>query len=270
MSMGGTPPSPHVREAGAGPGVVCLHCNGGNAAQWGSLMARLAPRHRVLAPDLYGAGQTAPWPLPRPRTLDDEADLIEPVLARAGEPLVLVGHSFGAAVALVAALRQPRRVRALALYEPTLFSLIEQAGPAPNDADGIRLVCEVADAAVARGDLGEAARHFIDFWGGAGSWARTPEARRPAIAQSLADVAHWRHALFEDRRTLADFASLRMPVLFLDGSDSALPARAVARLLVPALPGVQHHVLPGLGHMGPLAAPDTVNALIERFLQALD
>ena len=48
-----------------------------------------------------------------------------PVLTRAGSPLALVGHSYGAAVALIAALATPGRVRAMALYEPTLFALLD-------------------------------------------------------------------------------------------------------------------------------------------------
>lgn len=264
------PRPPHVREAGTGPSVVCLHCNGASAAQWGALMARLAPLYRVLAPDLYGAGGSPAWDRPALRTLDDEVDLIEPVLQEAGERTVLVGHSYGASVALAAALRRPHRVRALALYEPTLFSLVDQAGAPPNRVDGIRLTCRVAKEALARGDADEAARHFIDFWGGVGAWDRTPAARRPAIAGSVRDVAHWEHALFEDRRTARDFAALRMPVLYLTGRDSPAPARAVADVLTRVLPDVRHHDLPGLGHMGPLTHADAVNDRIHRFLAALD
>ena len=45
---------------------------------------------------------------------------------------ILVGHSYGAAVALIAALACPERVRALVLYEPTLFSLVDADAPPPN------------------------------------------------------------------------------------------------------------------------------------------
>jgi len=62
---------------------------------------------------------------PGPLVLRDEVELIEPVLSRASSPLALIGHSYGAAVALVAALTNPGRVRAMALYEPTLFALID-------------------------------------------------------------------------------------------------------------------------------------------------
>ena len=54
-------PTPHqmrfFREAGTGPGVVCLHSNAGTSAQWRSLMNQLSPQFHVLAPDLLGAGK---------------------------------------------------------------------------------------------------------------------------------------------------------------------------------------------------------------------
>src|SRR5258708_17546859 len=110
---------PFFREAGAGPGIVCTHANASTSGQWQALMRLLAPRFHVLAPDLYGSGKSPEWPSDRVISLRDEVAFIEPVLSRAGTPPALVCHSYGAAVALIAALVNPGRVRALALYEPT-------------------------------------------------------------------------------------------------------------------------------------------------------
>ena len=70
-----------------------------------------------------------------------------PFVRDAGSPLTLVGHSYGAAVALRAALDRPERVRAMVLYEPTLFSLVDAEAPPPNATAGIRQA--VADASLA-------------------------------------------------------------------------------------------------------------------------
>jgi pimeloyl-ACP methyl ester carboxylesterase len=107
-------PEPFCREAGAGPGVVCLHANASTSGQWRALMDKLAHNFHVLAPDLYDAGKSPQWPSDRVIRLSDETALIEPVLERAGPPLALVGHSYGAAVALIAALQNPGRIGALA------------------------------------------------------------------------------------------------------------------------------------------------------------
>src|SRR5262249_58001575 len=94
---------PFFREAGVGPGVVCLHANASTSGQWRGLMDRLAPKFRVLAPDSYGAGKSPDWPSDRTIRLRDEVALIEAVLARAGSPLALVRHPYRPAVPVLPA-----------------------------------------------------------------------------------------------------------------------------------------------------------------------
>ena len=203
-----TSPEPFFREAGRGPGIVCIHSNASTSGQWTALMERLAPDWHVLAVDSYGAGKSPEWPSDRVISLRDEVALIEPVLAKAGTPLVLVGHSYGAAVALIAALDRPERVRGLALYEPTLFAVVDAERSPPNDADGIRNAVVAAAAALDGGDRDGAAEHFIYYWIGPGSWYRMPEKRQPAISAAVVNVRRWRHALFTEPTQLAAFRSL--------------------------------------------------------------
>jgi len=260
-------PEPFCREAGAGPSVVCLHSNASTSGQWRGLIDRLAPSFHVFAPDSYGAGKSPEWPSDRVITLRDEVELIEPLLERAGDPLVLVGHSYGAAVALVAALANPARVRAMALYEPTLFALVDAQAAPPNDADGIRAAVAAAAAALDAGDPDEAARHFIDYWMTPGSWAQTPPARKPPIVAAVRAVRRWAHALLTEPTPLAAFRALDMPVLYMVGKRSTASAHGVARLLTAALPHVEVVEFDALGHMGPITDPDSVNAAIARFLE---
>jgi pimeloyl-ACP methyl ester carboxylesterase len=147
-------------------------------------METLAGKFHVLAADSFGAGQSPAWPADRRLSLGYEVALLEPVFARAGDPHVLVGHSYGAAVALIAAVAQPHRVRALALYEPVLFSLLDAESPPPNEADGIRAALAGAAAALDAGNPSGAAECFIDFWMGRGTWARMPDSRKGPIAAS--------------------------------------------------------------------------------------
>lgn len=246
--------------------MVCIHANASTSGQWRGLMDLLAPKYRVFAPDSYGSGKTADWPSDHVITLADEAALLEPVFAAAGAPFFLAGHSYGAGVALVAALANPGRVRAMALYEPTLFSLVEQDRPPPNDVDGIRGAVAASSAALDAGDPDTAAQHFIDYWMGEGSWARTPAERKPAIAQSCRNVRRWAHALMKEPTTLAAFRALDLPVLYMTGKRSTPSAHGVARLLTRALPKVEVMEFEKLGHMGPVTHPEPVNAAIAEFL----
>jgi pimeloyl-ACP methyl ester carboxylesterase len=258
--------TPFYREAGAGPGVVCIHSNASSSAQWRGLMERLAPRRHVLAPDSYGCGKSPGWPSAHEISLADEVALLQPVFAVAGDPFDLVGHSYGAAIALVAAVSQGHRVRAVAVYEPTLFSLVERRHGSPNGVDGIRFAVQRAAAALDEGDTDSAARHFIDFWMGAGSWEATPGPRKPAISDAMAGVRRWAHALFTEPTPIEAFEALDVPVLYMLGGRSPESAHAVARELVPRLRRVELVEFAGLGHMGPITHPDIVNAEIAKFL----
>ena len=258
---------PYVREAGSGPAVVCLHANASSSTQWRDLTSLLARTHRVLAPDLYGAGKSTDWPSRSQITLADEVEFIEPVLASAGKPMALIGHSYGGAVAMMAALRDPTRVSRLVLYEPTLFSIVDADAPPPNGTLGMRDIVAASAAALDAGDRDSAAMHFIDFWMGAGSWAATPEKRKPAILESIANVRRWAYALFCERTPVTAFAALEMPVLYMAGSMSRESAHSVGRLLVPVLPRVRVMEFAGIGHMGPVTHPEVINAEIASFLR---
>jgi pimeloyl-ACP methyl ester carboxylesterase len=257
------------REAGQGTALVCLHSNASSSSQWRPLMDLLAPRFRVIAADSYGAGRSPPWPAGRAVTLHDEVALLEPAFARAGDSFILAGHSYGGAVALIAALAYRKRLRALVLYEPSLFALIDRISPPPNDADGIKGAVQRAVAALAEGDEDAAARHFIDFWMGEGAWAATAEARKPAIAAAVRNVQGWADALMLEKTPLEAFAALDVPVLYLKGSKSPASAHGVARVLAPVLPRVELVELDGVGHMAPITHPDVVNRVIAGFLDRL-
>jgi pimeloyl-ACP methyl ester carboxylesterase len=255
------------RESGVGPGVVCLHSNASSSSQWKSLMERLAPDFHVMAPDGHGAGKGPPWPTDRALTLSDEVALLEPVFARAGQTLALVGHSYGAAVALLAAVRCPERVGALVLYEPTLFGLIDAESSPPNEADGIREAVDGAAAALAVGNRSVAAERFIDYWTGAGSWRAMRESQRGAIESSIVNVAGWGRALFAEPTRLAAFAGLKMPVLLMAGKQSRPSALGVVRRLARVIPRVELVEFEGVGHMGPITDPARINDAIDEFLR---
>lgn len=257
--------TPFCREAGSGPTVICLHANASHSGQWRALSERLSGRFRVVAVDCYGAGKTPDWHSDRVIQLGDEVALLEPVLAGASRPAYLVGHSYGAAIALKAALTHPGRFAGLALYEPTLFALMDRIRP--HEVDGIRHMAATAGALLDRGDAEGAASCFIDFWTGAGSWNALPAERRPDMIEAVRNIRRWAHALFTEPATLAELRALTMPVLYMTGSRSPHSSLSVAELLLRTLPNVRGVEFTSLGHMAPVMDPEPVNTEIDRFLQ---
>jgi pimeloyl-ACP methyl ester carboxylesterase len=255
----------HVKQAGEGPAVLCLHANASHSGQWRGLMGVLSSRYRVVAPDCYGAGQTGDWPCDRTISLQDEVDLLMPLLQSLGR-FSIVGHSYGAALSLKIALLFPDRVQSLALFEPTFFSIVEQEGPTPNEVDGIRHAVGNAGKALDQGDSFLAAQHFIDFWMGPGAWAATPADRQPAIADAVRNVRRWGYALFTEPATRIAFLNLDMPVLYMTGGKSQRSAHAVADRLLTLLPRANAMNFPDMGHMGPITHAAQVNAAVAGFL----
>src|SRR4051794_3079979 len=102
------------REAGSGPTVVLIHGMINSSRHWEDVALRLAGRHRVIAPDLIGHGDSA-----TPRgdySLGAHAASIRDLLATIGvERATIVGHSLGGGVAMQFFYQFPSRVERPAL-----------------------------------------------------------------------------------------------------------------------------------------------------------
>ena len=247
--------------------LVLLHSSGASARQWDTLADALDSRFDVHAIDLHGHGRRPGWAGPRPLSIHDDAAIALDVLARSGGGH-LIGHSYGAAVAVHAAAAQPQRVRSLALYEPVLFRLLADRAPdlpATREAAAFgRAIC----TAVAQGRMAEAAEQFVDHWSGSGTWARMGPERRYAVARRMPSVAAQFDALNAAVLPPAALARLTMPLLCLHGTRSTPVAIAIAALLRTLLPAGRHEALAGLGHMAPLVDAPVVNTRLLRFLHA--
>jgi pimeloyl-ACP methyl ester carboxylesterase len=109
--------------------LVFLHANGFNGLTYRRLLAPLAERFRILAPDLRGHGRTT---LPTATAarfdwsdlLDDVAQLLDGI---GGPPVVLAGHSLGGTTAALAAAERPDRVARQILLDPVIWPRIAVA-----------------------------------------------------------------------------------------------------------------------------------------------
>jgi pimeloyl-ACP methyl ester carboxylesterase len=243
--------------------IVLLHCSGSSGAQWRALAAQLGTRYRVIAPDLIGYGAAAPWSGRGEFSLAREAAAVRSLIGRLEEPVHLVGHSYGGAVALHIARTRPEMLRSLTLVEPSAFHLLR--GGDATDLAALREITAVAgaaSAALAVGDYSEGFGRFVDYWSGPGSWAAMPHEKRAAFAPQLAKVVLDFHALLSEPAGLEDICDIALPTLLLQGGCTTLPARCVCARLSVALPEASFRVVRGAGHMLPVTHRDAVNALV--------
>ena len=254
--------------AEARPTVVLLHSSASSSRQWQPLMQALEPSFRVHALDLHGHGERPAWRGTSPLTLADEAALAQHVMT-AG-PVHLVGHSYGAAVALKLALLHPQRVRSLVAFEPVLMSWLADDEPNGSATQALLATACLVRVGLTRGRADDAARHFIDYWSGAGQWSRLPLARQAAMAARMPAIALQFDALAAEPSIAHDLQTLaarRLPSLWLSGEATVGATGRIAERLRVALPEALHERLPNMGHMGPITHAAEVNRRVLRFLQ---
>lgn len=245
--------------------VLLLHSSASSSRQWQALIEQLRPHYTVHAIDLHGHGRQAEWRGDAPLTLADDAALARPLLRDGG--VHVVGHSYGAAVALKLATMAPHAVRSLVAYEPVLASwLVDDDAHAPATRE-FTAVGEFVGRALARGEAELAAWTFIDYWGGPGTWAAMAADRQRAVAQRMPAIALHFGALLAGCMPPSAVAALSMPMLVLRGDATRASTRRVAQLLRAVLPTARHETLHGMGHLGPITHAAEVNASIQAFME---
>lgn len=245
--------------------VILLHSSAGSARQWDALVDLLAPSFRVHAIEVHGHGRQSDWLGARPLMLADEVAVAAPLL-RSGAVHV-IGHSYGAAVALKLATLHPQAVASLVAYEPVPFRWLSDD---PIGAPALQEVVVVADGmrtALAQDDPQAAGRRFIDFWSGIGAWDAMPAGRRDLLAARMPAVLGHFDALFAEPMQPQELAGLRMPMLFISGARTRAVTRRLAERLRAAATNAEHLVLPFMGHMGPITHASEVNQEIVQFLR---
>lgn len=247
------------------PTLLLLHSSSASHRQWRQLIAQTAQSWRILAPDLFGYGGALPRPQPAASILQDEMDLLGALLSQIDGPVHVIGHSYGGAVALELALLHPKRIAALALYEPVLFGVLRDSDQQAAWRE-IALVAQRQVDLVAAGNLRGAASAFLAYWVGPGAFEAMPEAQQASITAGMPKVAAEFGALLRWRNTPLDFSALTMPLLLLCGSDTTCAVRGVIAELRRLLPGPRFVEVAGGRHMAPLQQPDLVNPLLLDFL----
>lgn len=248
--------------------VLCLHSSSGTHAQWRAVAERLAPRHQLLMPDLLGHGRSPAWPERAPDDLRVDAEAALACAEGVREPLDLVAHSYGAALALQIAIDHPERVRSLTLYEPVAFGLLCRHEPWGAAWAEIRAVAQGLSGAVAMAQNEAAAQHFTNYWSAGQGWAGLNEHQQAAIAARMPTVHRHFEALFAADWGPTELRELRMPVHLICGSMTRLPPLRIAQLLSRWLPRARLHRLEGAGHLGPIQRAGEVADLMADLVSA--
>ncbi|MEX3011542.1 alpha/beta fold hydrolase [Hoeflea sp. TYP-13] len=243
--------------------VVALHSSASCSIQWKHLAGELNGRFSLSAPDLpgYGLSEMAIDP-----AMTGTAAIAAPVIehiAEFGQPVHLVGHSYGAAIAVKVALMRPDLVKSLTVYEPAAFHFLKEGDDQDKALFGeIEGVRNAVSEAVANRTANRGMDTFIDFWNGNGTWAGLPEKSREKLSALAPSILTDFACGLSETWTLEDIGRLNIPTLVLMGLESPEVAQHVAVKVAGAIPNARLAMLPGLGHMAPVFEPEWVDPRI--------
>jgi pimeloyl-ACP methyl ester carboxylesterase len=239
---------------GSGPPLVLVHGSfSDHATNWEFVKLMLQERFTVYALARRGRGETEAT---EGHSLEDEAQDVVTVVQAVGEPVFLLGHSYGADCSLGAAALAPGSIRKLVLYEAAWPHIISQQ---------ILQRLEKFAAAHAWEDVALTFfREVLSVPVEALDELRATALWPPIIADARASLGDLR-ALSRYDFKAAQFSQLQVPVLLQVGSESPRDLY-VTDALAAILPDACIEELSGQAHEGMTTAPEMYAQAVIRFL----
>jgi len=262
----------HYATAGVGEPVVLLHGWPSTWYEWRHVMALLAGRYRVIAPDLRGLGDSS-----RPAAGYDKKTVAADLWQLLSETLGLarwhlVGHDWGGPVAFALAAAHPEAIRTLAIVDVTVPGIgpdISQGGKRWHHA--FHMTPGLPEALVTGRE-----RAYLTWFYEAFSWQRGAFAaadideylrtygQPDALRAGFAFYRNLPNDIADNRALLASGLRLKMPVLAVGGGRAEGRGRggepeASMREIADDVTGA---VVPDCGHFVPEERPDALAALL--------
>ncbi|MEX2016162.1 MAG: alpha/beta hydrolase [Candidatus Hydrogenedentales bacterium] len=257
----------HYIEDGSGPAVILLHGNPGFVRDWFALLPVLAAKYRTVAFDRLGHGYSS-----RPSDAGVSPSIHARVMHDASKTLaigcpVIVGHSWGSALALIYAVESPGDTCGLVLLGPRAFprenkgalyrvlrlpilgTVLRSVIPAPIGRHMVAtgLAEAYAPAEVNTGHLATAQA----------LWTRPSQ-----LAATVWDTQNLNEAL---RAMTRRYGEIRIPVTILVGDRDVQLQEAIS--LQREIAGAQLKVVQGAGHELAQVRPDLVSQAVDQIHQ---
>src|SRR6266851_610146 len=283
----------HFVIKGAGRPVILIHGNPGSCQDWARLYTPIASRYQAIAFDRPGHGHSD-RPNHRDMTVDIQAQMLHTAVRELQiERPILVGHSWGGALALAYALEFPDDLSGLVLVAPAVYesddgvSFFSKLPGFPIIGDVVNfLFTPLLGAWLVRTDVTKAfapdpipkhyLRHVLSEWTRPKKvkWYSIDDAllneSLPKLSLRYAELIKSNHPESDSidsspANSVSNGSRLRMPLSFVTGdSDLLVPATENAHRLYKALPHSELVVLEKTGHQIPFTRPDAVVAAIDQ------
>ncbi|CAG0970273.1 Proline iminopeptidase [Anaerolineales bacterium] len=246
------------KKTGTGTPLVMVHGTNGSHAHWNLCLPQLNQQFTVYAMERRGRGESGDA---SEYSIEREFEDVTALAASINSPVDILGHSFGAACVLGAAQRIPN-LRRMILYEPPMLQ--EQQSPqraALLDRMEEMLVKGEHEQVVVTllRDMMNVPQAMIDRVKALPNWSD-----QVASTHTIPRELRQSHCYAPD---LTALKQIKIPVLFMLGSNSPAFFRQTTETLQTHLPNSQVVVLEGQQHSAMLTAPELFANEIIRFLK---
>lgn len=231
--------------------LALIHCGLAHGGVWRRFLEALNLDVDPALIELPGHGDAVDW--------DESRDYADQATELAlddmpSEPVPLIGHSFGAAVALRIAIERPGRASSLVLIEPVLYSAVE--GTYIHDK-AMRDMAPFAKKAQA-GSMATAAKEFHTLWGSDSNWDDLQEQQRRYMTARMNLILAAEEYLWRGSKKLLQegrLEELDIPVTLVEGDQSHPVMTQIVDALGRRIPDAEGIIVPGAGHMVPITHP---------------
>jgi pimeloyl-ACP methyl ester carboxylesterase len=245
-------------HSGEGPPLVLVHGTAADHSRWAPVLPEFERHFAVYAIDRRGRGGSGDSD---DYAIEREYDDVVAVVDSLGEPAILLGHSYGALVALEGALLT-RNVRKLVLYDPG----IEVAGEEIYAHQVIERLEELLDAGDRDGVVATTMREVAGLPPETVEYMRSQPAWQARVAAAHTIPRELRavkaYGLDAER-----FGDLGLPTLVMSGGDSPAALRKAGEAVDEALPDSRLVVIAGQGHAAMDTGTDLFTTEVLRFVE---
>jgi pimeloyl-ACP methyl ester carboxylesterase len=253
-------------ERGEGPALLLLPGSFGTGSGWQAVTDRLARSHRIVTTSLLGYGATAERRPIGNATMRQQTEVIDLILERIGEPTHVVGHSFGGLAALAHAIEGAVKPASLMLVEANPLGLLKTSG----ERDLYAMFGAMTRDYFAEFEAGrpDAARHVINFYGGAGTFSAFPaKVRDYVIRTTPANIRDWSSGTPFEPPTSA-YQRIDVPTLVVRGGNGHPAMMRIAEILAEFIPQARLQTVVGGSHFLPATHPAELARLLDVHIEA--
>ncbi len=248
----------------SGAPLVLVHGSWGDHHNWDLVVPGLSRTFRVFTYDRRGHSQSER--LPAQGRIDEDVDDLAAFITTNGlAPANVAGNSYGAAITLKCAARQPNLFASAVVHEPPLIGMIQDHPMMPHVRQRIHAALDTLKS----GDSEAGARQFVEQVAlGPGMWEKLP----PEVRQTFVfNAPTWLDEMNEPESVMAvdlgRLAGFKQPLLITQGTASPPFFSVILDKVAAAVPQAQRYRFDGAGHVPHLTHADEYVRIVAEFVQ---